>query len=70
MLSMRTWEHERTVQARGDEECEVSDRLLFELRQGLGWVPGAERLARNLVARTFDHRHRRLGAYWSTNGGE
>ena len=64
MLSMRSWEHERTVEPRGDDACEVTDRLRFELRRGLAWVPGSARIARAFVARTFAHRHRRLAAYW------
>jgi ligand-binding SRPBCC domain-containing protein len=54
MGSMRFWEHERTVTARGDGECEVRDRLTFEPRLPAGPV------ARAIVDRVFRHRHRRL----------
>jgi hypothetical protein len=65
MLSMRIWEHERIVEPRAAAECEVTDRLRFELRRGLARIPGAERLARALITRTFVHRHRRLAEHWS-----
>jgi hypothetical protein len=65
MLSMRTWEHERTVEPRGEGECEVTDRLRFQLRRGLAWIPGADRLARGFVTGTFAHRHQRLVEHWS-----
>jgi hypothetical protein len=64
MLSMRAWEHERTVNGLGEGECEVTDRVAFELRRPLAWIPGADRLTRGLLARVFARRHRRLGAYW------
>jgi ligand-binding SRPBCC domain-containing protein len=54
MLSMRTWEHERTVMPRGDG-CEVRDRLTFEPR---GIMPAA--VPRAVVSMLFRHRHRRL----------
>jgi hypothetical protein len=60
MGSMRHWEHERTVTARGEGVCVVRDRLRFEPR-----VPGAGRLARALVERVFAHRHRRLVDWFS-----
>lgn len=64
MLSMRTWEHERTVRGLGEEACEVRDRVAFELRRPLAWIPGSARLARRLLSRTFAWRHRRLIKYW------
>lgn len=64
MLSMRTWEHERTVEPAG-EACEVTDRVAFELRRPLVWIPGSERLARAMVTRTFAHRHRRLAEHFA-----
>ena len=60
MLTMRVWQHERIVEPQGDRECEVTDRLTFELRRPLRWIPGSERLARAIVAFLFRHRHRRL----------
>jgi ligand-binding SRPBCC domain-containing protein len=67
MLSMRCWEHERTVSPAG-EGCEVTDRLTFQLRRPLAAVPGSGRLARAIVARLFAHRHQRLATYWAEAG--
>ena len=64
MLSMRRWEHERSVEPAGDHACDVTDRIAFELRQGLARLPGAERMARGLLVRMFAHRHRRLARYF------
>ncbi len=52
-LAQRLWEHERTIEADGT----VTDRVTFATR-----LPGAERLARPLLAALFRHRHRRLSA--------
>lgn len=60
MLSFSVWTHERSVEPRGPEACDLIDRLGFELRRGLAWLPGAERLAAAIVAAVFRHRHRRL----------
>jgi hypothetical protein len=62
MLSMSSWQHERTIDPAG-ESCQVIDRLKFELRRPLRWVPGSDRLATAIVVRLFAHRHRRLVAY-------
>ncbi len=64
MLTMSSWEHERTVRPVG-EGCEVTDRLAFQLRRPLAAVPGSARLARAIVARLFAHRHRRLAKHWA-----
>jgi ligand-binding SRPBCC domain-containing protein len=55
MLSMRVWEHERTLEAVGEGSCLVRDRVTFEPR-----VPGTAGLVRPVVAALFRHRHRRL----------
>jgi ligand-binding SRPBCC domain-containing protein len=55
MLSMRLWEHERTLAPVGEERCLVTDRLAWEPRLPL---PG--RLFRPIVRAIFRHRHRRL----------
>jgi hypothetical protein len=60
MLSMRVWQHERSVEPVDAGSCRVTDRLSFELRRPLAWIPGSERLARAIVAALFRHRHRRL----------
>ena len=62
MLTMRVWQHERVVDPDGPGACTVTDRLTFELRRPLRWIPGMDRLARAIVGRLFAHRHRRLAA--------
>jgi ligand-binding SRPBCC domain-containing protein len=59
MGSMRFWEHERTVTARGDGESDVRDRLTFEPRLPVGPA------ARALIERIFRHRHRRLADWFA-----
>ena len=59
MLSMRRWEHERTVEPAGEGACEVSDRVAFALRRPLAAV-GLTRPVAALIGRFFAHRHRRL----------
>jgi ligand-binding SRPBCC domain-containing protein len=54
MLSMRVWEHERTLSPEGTG-CLVRDRLSFEPR-----LPGMGPLLERVVRATFSHRHRRL----------
>lgn len=65
MMSMSAWEHERTL-----TECsggsEVTDRITFQLRPPLGWVPGAHAVLGTLLRWLFVHRHRRL-ARWFQN---
>lgn len=60
MLSMRVWQHERIVQPLDERSSRLTDRLAFELRRPLAWIPGAGRLARAIVAALFRHRHRRV----------
>jgi hypothetical protein len=55
MLSLRLWEHERTLTPLDRGRCRVADRLAWEPRLPL---PGA--LFRPLVRALFNHRHRRL----------
>ena len=55
MLSMRVWEHERTLEPAGDQATRVSDRLSFEPR-----LPGSGPLLERIIRATFRHRHRRL----------
>jgi ligand-binding SRPBCC domain-containing protein len=54
MLSMRVWEHERTLEPDG-AGCSVRDRLSFEPR-----LPGTGPLLERTVRAIFAHRHRRL----------
>jgi hypothetical protein len=60
MLSMRVWQHERSVEQLAGANCRVTDRLSFELRRPMAWIPGSASLARAVVAALFRHRHRRL----------
>jgi ligand-binding SRPBCC domain-containing protein len=55
MLSMRVWEHERTLEPDGESATRVRDRLSFEPR-----LPGSGPLLERIVRATFRHRHRRL----------
>jgi hypothetical protein len=59
-LSFSVWQHERVVEPLGEGRCRLTDRLGFELRPALAWMPGAAGLARAIVAAIFRHRHRRL----------
>lgn len=54
MLSMRAWEHDRTLEPDGDG-CRVRDRLGVEPR-----VPGMGVILERIVRALFRHRHRRL----------
>jgi hypothetical protein len=59
MLSMRRWEHQRTLTAVSAGSTEVHDRLTFEAR-----VPLIGPILRRIVAALFAHRHRRLARYF------
>lgn len=54
-LSMRLWEHERTLEPLGEDRCQITDRLAWEPRLPL---PGT--WLRPLIRAIFKHRHRRL----------
>jgi ligand-binding SRPBCC domain-containing protein len=62
MLSMRSWQHERTLTPLTDGVTRVQDRVTFEPR----WFmrPSAWLLHR-LLAAFFAHRHRRLARHFS-----
>lgn len=64
-LTFAVWQHERVVADEG-AGCRVTDRLGFELRRPLAWIPGSAALARAVVGFLFSHRHRRLAGYWSS----
>jgi hypothetical protein len=66
MLTIEPWEHERTIDPLGAGSCRVSDRLRFELRRPLRFVPGMDRLAVRIVGALFRHRHRRLAKLYGT----
>jgi ligand-binding SRPBCC domain-containing protein len=65
MLSMRRWEHERTVDPAGPDGCEVTDRIAFELRAPLR-VLGLTRPVSGVLRRFFAHRHRRLARRYAS----
>jgi ligand-binding SRPBCC domain-containing protein len=65
MLSMRMWQHEREVVPEG-AGCRLTDRVSFELRRPLVWIPGMSRVAAAMIRRVFAHRHRRLVARWGS----
>jgi ligand-binding SRPBCC domain-containing protein len=58
MLSQRSWEHERTLEATVDG-CVITDRVSWQPRLGL---PG--RPLRPVIGWFFRHRHRRLRRYF------
>jgi hypothetical protein len=63
MLSMRLWEHERTIEPLDGNRCRITDRVAWEPRPPL---PGA--WLRPLIRATFTHRHRRLRGIWGGGG--
>jgi ligand-binding SRPBCC domain-containing protein len=62
MLSMRRWQHERSVSPHDSTKAIVHDRITFQLRVGV-------RFARPVVAAgigaLFGHRHRRLQRHFA-----
>ncbi|HEX2128274.1 MAG TPA: hypothetical protein VHF58_03550 [Solirubrobacterales bacterium] len=56
------WQHERLVEPVDDRSCRVTDRLGFELKAWIRWVPGSDRIATAIVRSLFRHRHRRLAS--------
>jgi ligand-binding SRPBCC domain-containing protein len=64
MLSFSVWQHERTVVNEG-AGCRVTDRLGFELRRPMAWIPGMPSVAKAVIGFLFRHRHRRLASYWA-----
>ena len=59
MLSQRTWQHERTVDA-AEGGSQVTDRVRMEPRLG---IPGAPQVP--IFRAVFRHRHRRLRAWFA-----
>lgn len=64
MLSMRRWEHERTLTPVGDR-TRVHDRITFEPRLP---IPGLASLLRRVLRAFFGHRHRKLQQHFSPGG--
>jgi hypothetical protein len=67
-LAFAVWQHERVIEPGSGSACVVTDRLGFELKRGVAWIPGAARLAETIVRALFRHRHRRLGRHHARNG--
>jgi hypothetical protein len=63
-LVQRRWRHERTLVDLPGGGCRVTDRLTVVPRLGL-----ARPIAARIVARVFDHRHRRLIARFGEAAG-
>jgi ligand-binding SRPBCC domain-containing protein len=61
MMSMRLWEHERTVEPDGDR-CTVTDRIRFQPKLG-----ALARPMHRTFAAFFRHRHRRLHRHFGGN---
>ena len=61
MLSMRSWQHERTLTEVSDAVTRVQDRVTFEPRWFMRLPAG---LLRQLLAAFFAHRHRRLARHF------
>lgn len=59
MLTLRSWEHLRSLEPDGDG-TRLTDELRATLRRPLAAVPGAHGVVRALVTALFGHRHRRL----------
>ena len=64
MLSLRRWEHERTV-APSDDGTEIHDRFSFQLRAPLAAIPGSARALSAALAALLAHRHRRLHRFFA-----
>lgn len=65
MATMRRWEHERTLTPEDGPRTRVHDRLTMELRAPLARLPYGDTLARQIVTRLFEHRHRRLARHFA-----
>jgi ligand-binding SRPBCC domain-containing protein len=61
MLSMRSWQHERSLSPVSDDVTRVHDRVTFEPRWFMRLSAG---LLRRLLAAFFAHRHRRLARHF------
>lgn len=59
MLSMRLWGHDRILD-NVEGETRVTDRITFELRRPLHYLPAMYALVGVVVAAMFRHRHRRM----------
>jgi ligand-binding SRPBCC domain-containing protein len=64
LASMKTWQHERRVEATASGSS-VTDTLTFEPRVLLRVIPGGLRLATAIVRTIFRHRHKRLSSYFA-----
>ena len=62
MATMAVWGHERIIETAG-AGTRVTDRVSFELRRPLRFLPGARTIVGAMVAAIFRHRHRRLQSF-------
>ncbi len=69
-LTFAVWQHERVIEPQSEGACVVTDRLGFELKRAVAWIPGAARLAEAIVRALFHHRHRRLGHHYAGRRAE
>ncbi|MEE2032484.1 hypothetical protein [Rhodococcus chondri] len=60
MVTLRRWEHERSLTSDAAGCTHLHDRLTFELRAPLARIPYAPASARRIVEALFAHRHQRL----------
>ncbi|HEV2546173.1 MAG TPA: hypothetical protein VGU20_02440 [Stellaceae bacterium] len=67
MLSIRSWQHERTLRA-VDAGTEVTDRISFELRWPFSAIPGMAEFVTRVLTFLFEHRHRRLAEWFERRG--
>jgi len=65
-LMAQMWQHERKVVPRGSS-CELTDRVVADLRPTAARVPVAAVLFQRVVRTIFAHRHRRLAAMYETS---
>lgn len=63
MMSMRSWRHERTLEAEGDTKTVVRDRLTFEMRAPLRLLTPLITVG---IRALFGHRQRRLQRHFAS----
>ena len=68
MSSMKRWEHERTLEPAGAQTV-LHDRVSFQLRAHLAWIPGLAGLLSAVLSLLFAHRHRRIVRFFSDDRG-
>lgn len=64
MLSIERWEHERVLRPTSSG-TEVADRVTFQLKKPLAYLPFVERALAGALSKLFAHRHRRLAKWFA-----